>query len=189
VHDKILQACIRLFNEKGCRFTLDDIVAELKISRKTFYKYYLSKEDVLKEIIDVMHGAVYPQQCDIFEDSTLSTEEKLYRCLTLRLPHEDEIDLNRIYEIEQYYPEVYAYFMGVYEQGWELTETLLRRGMEEGVFRTQSVELVRSLLESGLKMLYQGDFLQRSGLVYHKALEETVSIILRGIRAEEAKTC
>ncbi len=185
MHDRILQACIRLFNEKGCRFTLDDIVAELKISRKTFYKYYLGKEDILKEIIDVMHGAVYPLQCDIFEDASLSTEEKLFRCLTLRLPHEDEIDLRKIYEVEQYYPEVYAYFMGVYERGWELTEELLRRGMDEGVFRRENVELVRSLLESGLKMLYQGDFLQRTGLAYHDALVQTVDIILRGIRAKE----
>jgi AcrR family transcriptional regulator len=185
MHDEILQTCIRLFNEKGCRFTLDDIVAALKISRKTFYKYYLSKEDVLKEIIDVMHGAVYPLQCDIFEDAALSTEEKLFRCLTLRLPHEDEIDLNKIYEVEQYYPAVYTYLMGVYERGWELTDELLRRGMAEGVFRQENVELVRSLLESGMKMLYQGDFLRRSGLTYHNALVQTVEIILRGIRAKE----
>ena len=112
-------------------------------------------------------------------------EEKLFRCLTLRLPHEDEIDLRKIYEVEQYYPEVYAYFMGVYERGWELTEELLRRGMDEGVFRRENVELVRSLLESGLKMLYQGDFLQRTGLAYHDALVQTVDIILRGIRAKE----
>jgi len=188
VREKILSACIRLFNEKGCRFTLDDLVEALKISRKTFYRYFLNKEDVLKAIIDEMHAAVYPLQCALYNNEALPTEEKLFRALTLRLPYEDDIDLARIYELEQYYPDVYAYFMGVYAQGWALTELLLRQGMAEGVFRAENVELVRAMIENAMKMLYQGDFLARSHLAYHDALEQAVRIILRGIH-REAGSC
>ena len=36
--ERILIATIKLFNEKGLKFTMDDIAAELKISKKTIYQ-------------------------------------------------------------------------------------------------------------------------------------------------------
>lgn len=189
MREKIIRTCIALFNQRGCRFTLDDITEALKISRKTFYKYFLSKEEALMALIDEMHGAVYPQQCAVLADPSLTTVQKLSCSLTLRLPYEDEIDLARIYEVEQYYPDVYAHFMETYEKGWEITEELLRRGMDEGSIRRENVELVRLLLENGMRMLYQGDFLRRTGLAYHDALEQTVAIILRGIEQKGEPVC
>jgi AcrR family transcriptional regulator len=181
MEERIIRACIALFNRKGCKFTLDDVVAELKISRKTFYKYFSSKEEALKVLIDRMHGYIHEKQQLIYADPELSTREKLRRSLTLETKFEADINLEKIYQVEQYYPDVYRHFMEIYEMDWDDTEALLRRGMEEGVFRRENVGVVKGLLKNGMKMLYQGDFLSRNKITYHEALCQSVDIILRGI--------
>lgn len=37
IKDRILQAAIRVYAEKGIRFTMDDIAHELSMSKKTIY--------------------------------------------------------------------------------------------------------------------------------------------------------
>ena len=51
---RILDLCFVSFREKGfANVALDDISKELRISKKTIYKYFKSKEDVLARCFDV----------------------------------------------------------------------------------------------------------------------------------------
>ncbi|MGN0818779.1 MAG: TetR/AcrR family transcriptional regulator [Christensenellaceae bacterium] len=44
--DKIINVSIRGLQTDGLRFSVDDIAKELKISKKTVYKYFSKKEDL-----------------------------------------------------------------------------------------------------------------------------------------------
>ncbi|MFU0828029.1 MAG: TetR family transcriptional regulator [Lachnoclostridium sp.] len=178
---QIIDKCIELFNEKGCRFTLDDIVRSLRVSRKTIYKYFMSKEDIFKAIIDEAYDDIHIKQNLIFNDDTLSIKEKLYAVCTIETKYDSKIRLNRIYESEQQLPEVFQYFMKKYEVGWEIVEELLKQGIKEGVFEDVNIALVIQLLINGMKMLCQGDFQERNQITYKQGLEQTVRIILKGI--------
>ncbi len=179
--ERIMEAVIELFNEKGCHFTLDDIEQKLRISRKTVYKYFLSKNDILKAIIDDSHEGIHERQQEIFRDSSLTVREKLFASLTIEARHEDKINLGRLYEMEQDAPEVFAYFMNAYEDNWGIVEALLRQGMEEGLLRPMNVELIRRMLAFGMETCYHGDFLVRNDLAYKEALHQVVDIILEGL--------
>jgi AcrR family transcriptional regulator len=178
---QIIDECITLFNEKGCRFTLDDIVQRLKISRKTIYKYFLSKEDIFKAIIDEAYDDIHFKQNLIFNDNTLSIKEKLYAVCTVETKYDSRMKLNQIYESEQLLPEIFRYFMKKYEAGWEIIEELLKQGIREGVFEEVNVTLVIQLLINGMKMLCQGNFQEESNVTYKQGLEQTVRIIIKGI--------
>jgi AcrR family transcriptional regulator len=97
---QIIDECITLFNEKGCRFTLDDIVQSLRISRKTIYKYFLSKEDIFKAIIDEAYDDIHFKQNLIFNDDVLTIKEKMYAVCTVETKYDSRIRLDRIYESE-----------------------------------------------------------------------------------------
>ncbi len=176
-----MEAVIDLFNEKGCHFTLDDIEKKLRISRKTVYKYFLSKNDILKAIIDDSHEGIHLRQQEIYRDTSMDVKEKLYAALTIEARHEDRINLNRVYEMEQDAPEVFVYFMNAYEDNWGIVEALLRQGMEEGVLRPMNVELIRRMLADGMETCYHGDFLERNHLQYKEALHQVVDLILEGV--------
>ncbi|HTY60198.1 MAG TPA: TetR/AcrR family transcriptional regulator [Bacteroidota bacterium] len=50
--ERILEAAARQFMEHGIsKVTLDEIASDLRMSKKTMYKYFPSKEDLLKNII------------------------------------------------------------------------------------------------------------------------------------------
>ncbi len=178
---QIIDECIELFNEKGCRFTLDDIVQSLRVSRKTIYKYFLSKEDIFKAIIDEAYDDIHIKQNLIFNDNTLSIKEKMYAVCTVETKYDNRMNLKRVYESEQLLPEIFHYFMKKYEIGWEIIEELLKQGIEEGVFETVNVALVIQLLINGMKMLCQGDFQEENKISYKQGLEQTVRIIIKGI--------
>lgn len=178
---QIIDACIALFNEKGCRFTLDDIVQKLKVSKKTIYKYFLSKEDIFKTIIDDAYDDIHYKQNLIFHDNTLTLKEKMYGVCTIETKYDSQINLKQIYELEQLLPEVYQYFMRKYELGWEIVEDLLKQGIREGIFEDVNIALVIKLLTKGMKMICQGNFQEENNITYNEALVQIVSIILKGI--------
>lgn len=178
---QIIDECIVLFNEKGCRFTLDDIVQRLRISKKTIYKYFLSKEDIFKAIIDESYDDIHLKQVLIFDDDTLSIKEKMYAVCTVEAKYDNQMKLKQVYESEQLLPEVYRYFMKKYEVGWEIIENLLKQGIQEDIFEEVNVALVIQLLINGMKMLCQGNFQEENHITYKQGLEQTVSIIIKGI--------
>ncbi|MGB4658901.1 MAG: TetR/AcrR family transcriptional regulator [Mobilitalea sp.] len=178
---RIIDTCIILFNEKGCRFTLDDIVQRMRVSRKTIYKYFLSKEDIFKAIIDEAYDDIHVKQNLIVNDETLSVKVKMFRVCTVETKYDKKMRLDKIYESEQLLPDIYHYFMAKYEKGWEIVEDLLQQGIEENVFEEVSVAMVISMLINGMKTLCHGNFLEENKLTYQEALEQTVSIIIKGI--------
>ncbi|BCN29321.1 TetR/AcrR family transcriptional regulator [Anaeromicropila herbilytica] len=178
---RIIEECIRLFNEKGCRFTLDDIVQSLRVSRKTIYKYFLSKDDIFKGILDEAYDDIHMKQNQIFQDDTLTISEKMLAVCTIETKYDKKINLNRIYESEQLIPEVFDYFMGKYEKGWEIVEELLVEGIKEGVFEDTSIPVVIRLLQNGMKMLCQGNFLEENKISYKEGLNKVVTIMIKGI--------
>lgn len=178
---RIIDECINLFNEKGCRFTLDDIVQTMKVSRKTIYKYFLSKEDIFKAIIDEAYDDIHVKQNLIYEDETLSIKEKMFSVCTIETKYDRKIRLDKVYESEQLLPEIYRYFMTKYELGWEIVEELLKQGIYEGIFEDVSITMVINLLQEGMKMLCRGKFLSENRISYQEGLEQVVSIIIKGI--------
>ena len=48
IREKILIGTIQVFNKKGLKLTMDDVADELKISKKTIYKEFSSKEEMFE---------------------------------------------------------------------------------------------------------------------------------------------
>ena len=44
LQQKILEAAIVVFNQKGMKFTMDDLARQLEISKKTIYTVFLNKD-------------------------------------------------------------------------------------------------------------------------------------------------
>jgi len=182
VRKTILEYSMQYLEKYGCKFSVDDMMKELNMSKRTFYRYFETKEQLLKALIDVLTEEVQETMKQHAANETLPTAEKLFRVLTIETNFEKLISYHHIAELEKYYPQVYQYLMSRYEFDWCVVEELLLKGMEEGAYRKQSVDLVKTLLQNGMQMLCRGDFLERNGLTYQEALHHTVEIILRGIQ-------
>lgn len=184
VREIILDASLRYVAEYGCKFSIDEMVKSLDMSKRTFYRYFVSKEVLLMALVDVLTEEVQETMRVIGADERLSIEEKLTKTLTIETRFEKVISFQQIPILEKYYPAVYQYLLKQYELDWSIVEELLKQGMKEGIYKEQNIDLVKNLLLNGMQMLCRGDFLERNRLTYQEGLGQVVQIILLGIRAD-----
>ena len=182
IRETILEASMQYLAQYGCRFSVDDMVKSLDMSKRTFYRYFESKEVLLTALVDLLTDEVQETMSTIAKNDTLSTDEKLYRVLTIETNFEKVVSFRRIPELEKYYPAVYRYLLERYELDWSVSEKLLIQGMKEGVYQERNVDLIKNLLQNGMQMLCKGDFLERNQMTYQEGLHQVVQIVLAGIR-------
>lgn len=181
IKERILEQSLCYIAKDGCRFSVDEMVKSMNMSKRTFYRYFESKELLFKALVDLLMAEIHEKQAAVYGDETLSVDEKLLQILTVETEVEQGISYRNIYAMEKYYPEVYTYFMQQFSQGWELTENLLKTGIEQGIFRNVNSTIVQTLMLNGMWMLCKDDFLETQELSYREALYETMKIIVDGI--------
>ncbi|KKK37830.1 TetR family transcriptional regulator [Mesobacillus campisalis] len=77
--DKIIETSIKLFDKKGYTATsIKDIVEKMDVTKGTFYYYFSSKQDLLRDIhLDYIENLI-SQQEDILRNTDKDCTEKLY---------------------------------------------------------------------------------------------------------------
>ncbi len=176
----ILDAAAQLIQQYGLKkFTIDEIAAELKISKKTIYRHYRSKDDIVRayfeaavssdkssvraalagngEFIDKIHAIFYSRHC--------------YR-LTVPI----------LSEAKRFYPESWAQVEDLKRFKVDATRELFRQGVDAGIFRSDiSFGILSKMLEEISDMFTDYDFLLENRLTTREAIDEALKIIFNGI--------
>ena len=181
--EKIILAAIEQFNRDGYRFHMDDIAKTLKISKKTIYKYFAGKDALIAAVIGETFDSVHEAQRRIYADEKLSVQEKLRAILTAESKYERHMEISRVEELEQDAPHLHAMILQRYTTEWDFVRRLLEQGMDAGIFLPLPVELVRGMLQEGMRMMHRDGFLLKNRLEYGPMIRTMVDIILRGIAA------
>ena len=83
LQQKLLEAAIVVFNQKGMKFTMDDLARQLEISKKTIYTVFLNKEELLYGMVDYMFDSIKESERAIVEDGSLSLIAKIRSILAV----------------------------------------------------------------------------------------------------------
>lgn len=184
--EKILQATIQAFNQKGLKFTMDDIASILAMSKKTIYTIFKDKNTLFMEMVDYLFDTIKESESKIIEDDTLSTIEKIRRILGVMPESYKDIDLRQLYMLKDKFPEIYRHVEERMENGWETTIKLLEHGIEEGVIRPVNLLMFKMMMEASIEQFFQRDILMRAGMTYTQGLDEIVGILLDGVAVKES---
>lgn len=179
--ETILEETIQAFNEKGLKFTMDDVAKMLGMSKKTIYTVFRDKESLFYAMVDYMFDSIKESEKAILEDESLSTLEKVRKILGVMPESYKDIDFRQLYLLKDKYPAIYKQVEKRLETGWETTIALLEQGMQEGVIRKVDIPIVKMMLEASLEQFFQRDILIRNQLSYMEALDEVVEILVDGI--------
>lgn len=183
--ETILNGAMQAFNQKGLKFTMDDIAAIVGISKKTIYTVFDNKEDLFLTMVDYLFDHIKESEQAILEDGTMTTVEKIRNIMCVMPESYAEIDFRQLYLLKDKYPETYKQVEKRLETGWETTIMLLEQGMKEGVIRPIQIPILKLMMESALEQFFQRDILIRHNLSYKEALDEVVNILTDGIIARE----
>jgi len=180
---RILEGVIKAFNQKGLKFTMDDLASILGMSKKTIYKLYDDKEEMFLAMVDYLFDRIKESEQAILEDDSLTLEEKIRGVLGVMPEGYGDIDFKQLYMLRDKYPVIYSKVEERLETGWETTINLLEKGQKEGLIRKGSLPILKMMMESSIEQFFQRDILVKNNLSYTEALEQVVDILLRGIIA------
>jgi len=179
--NEILDAALRLVYAKGYeQMSIQDILAELNISKGAFYHYFDSKQALLEAMIERMAKQVIDFLVPIVQDELLPAPEKLRRVFDIAARWKTERKETMLTLVNVWYADENAILRhksqaAVLPLIAPLLTEIVCQGVREGVFQTafpeQISQIIFSLLQSFGDTLVKLILQQESGVEALQHLE------------------
>ena len=181
MNERILEGALKVFREKGPKFTMDDLASEMKMSKKTIYTIFDDKNELMCEMMDYAFDLIKSAEDKVYENPNLGTIERIRGILAVLPESHYGFDYRAMDSLAAKYPMAYEKMKERLDSGWEKTMELLKKGMEDGEIRPINLEIFKLMYKACVEKLLMGDFLKNSDLDYPKALAEVVDVMVDGI--------
>ncbi len=183
--ETILQGTIKVYSQKGLKFTMDDVAKALGMSKKTIYTVFRDKESLFLTMVDYMFDSIKQEEQAVVEDASLNTVEKIRKIMGVLPEGYKDLDFRQLYLLRDKYPKIYRQVELRLETGWETTISLMEQGMREGVIREVPIPIVKVMLEASLEQFFRRDVLLQNQISFQDALDAVVDILVNGISVRE----
>lgn len=195
----ILESAYALFLEKGYRHTtMDDIANSLSMSKKTLYKYYPGKLELLAASFEVLKTKLTAKVEAVLENKYIPFPLKLKSTLTVIATHLAPINPELFEDLREYAPDIWE-DLRVYinESAYRRFQKLINQGVDQGLVNPQinvSVMVmlyaaaVQSLLDPKFISQFPVDIIKQMNLSPSQIYDQAITIIYNGILTEEARS-
>ena len=188
VRENILQVAIERMQQVGIRsVSVDDICHELGMSKKTFYVYFASKDDLVQAILHKHEQKVAHDLDNALSKRSITQVIVEWAKIAKTANKKDLKTPPMIYDLEKYYPQLSSSHKKVMRQTAEkILVQFLKKGVGEGIFRAEiDVDVVAMMF---LDMQYRLLDLMTSGQMtkeeVHRIGHQRMDILMRGILSE-----
>ncbi len=182
----ILNEAIKQISRYGFKkFTMADIAKAAKISKKTIYKYYASKDQLIKELLDNIIKREISENLDIFNSNAPITE-KLEKLIMINL--NQEIPIHYINELQFQYPHLWGKIEEFIIFKQNNAENLIKQGIDQGVIRDDiDPALIVMGIESLVFSIIEKNQMMSQQINLSALLKSVGSIFLYGITTPNFK--
>lgn len=130
-----MESAYALFLEKGYRHTtMDDIAQSLSMSKKTLYKYYPSKLELLSASFEILKTKLTAKVEAILENKYIPFPLKLKSTLTVVATHLAPINPELFEDLREYAPEIWEQLrIYINESAYIRFQKLISQGVAQGL--------------------------------------------------------
>ena len=189
VKQQIIKTAGEMFFRLGIRsVSIDDICHELGMSKKTFYVYFTSKDELVAQLLH--SNIVY-----ISDKMEELLQMKDFRKLVARFIKRQEAEKNDVrrvpqlvYDLKKYYPRQFVDFRHeCIESQKEYIRAYLKQGQQEGLVRANlDVELTATLFAKiHNDVIRDMEEIEAHGYNMHQLGYTAMDIFVRGVLSEE----
>jgi len=181
MHQRIVESATEQIRRYGFRkFTVDEIARDLGISKKTVYKYFTGKSDIISAVVDNFLGLAKVTHLEALEFDG-GVLEKLNTFLLC--PIHDEVPSWLIAEMQQYFPEEWEKVRLFKQFNKNEIVKMLDQGIQEGIFRADvHPVLIEMVWEKTIDAIFDFNFIKSCDLTVNQALEMLQTILYEGIK-------
>jgi AcrR family transcriptional regulator len=169
------------------KISMDDIAKGMKISKKTIYKHFTSKE----ELVEVAFTLFMKSRSEFVIETVqkdLSSVVKLVLILQQMLTHTAMISTAFFRDIQNDLPELWKKFDEFRSNMLSKTiEKIYAQGIEEGYVKEFPVLFIVTILVASIREILKKEFLEQSGLTVSQALSTFYKFLLSTILTDKGK--
>lgn len=190
IKKRILDKATELFLKFGySKVTMNEIAAELGMSKKTLYHYFASKEEVVMAAVNSMQDETARKVDGMLANQDIDFIEKLFMLLDLTGAYHSKITGHFLLDVQKSVPNV-AKCCGEFlnERIPGVMGKLLREGMEKNLLRKDVDERILLLIKQGaFEAVIKPEVLSQLPYSAREVLGMVGSVLFQGILTEEGR--
>ncbi len=186
--DKIIEFSKNTFLKNGFhKVTMDEIASGLRISKKTIYKYFQSKNELVNAVVRIYQKNI-KKQLNEAVDSKENSILKMKALAEFMAEFSINIDKRMLYDLQAYRPELWKkidnFRIHVIEEIWI---NIINAGKKEKNIINKPNDIIITIILGSIKEIINPVFLLNHSYSMKQAFEITFEIILSGILTEKGK--
>jgi len=185
---KILNYASEKFMHEGFyKSSMDSLAAELQISKKTIYKYFSSKDELVEAIAFAFMKETGDKIISVtqIEDDSLSKAIRLFQILGVATT---KLGDKWVKDIRIHMPELWRKIDEFRtKKAYSVLGNIIQQGQTEGMIIDKPVELIIHLFVTSLRSIVNPDFLYYQKMNYKEAIQHTFEILFNGILTPAGK--
>ncbi|PHS10581.1 MAG: TetR family transcriptional regulator [Kordia sp.] len=166
--------------------TMDDLATEMGISKKTIYKHYKNKTELVEASALALFKLI-SEGINIISARKSNPIEELYEIKKFVMFHLKDEKSSPQYQLQKYYPEIYKNLKcKQFDVMQECVTDNLNRGIEEALYRsTINVSIISRLYFSGMISIKDQELFPQELFSINTLMENYLEYHLRGISTEK----
>ncbi len=178
----------KIFLERGFHKTsMDEIAKELKVSKKTVYKYYSTKEELIGTIQKKLEEEVRRKLEEIISSND-NTIVKLRELSNFISDFFLKVGIKWAEDLKTYYPQIWDEFEKRRRENIVDTfSRILAQGKKENLIVDKPDEIIVQTITSGLQGVVNPGFLINTNYSLSEAFNITFDILISGILTKKGR--
>jgi AcrR family transcriptional regulator len=191
VQERILRTAARLFMDLGVRsVSMNDVARELSISKKTIYKHYQDKDQLVFDTISMHIGEMEKNTTQIMSEET-NPVFQIAKIADFVLEMNKNVHPSVLFDLQKFYPKSYTHLIEHRNRfAFQSVNQNLQKGIELGLFRQdmhrQRVSRIYMCLIFSMfqNTLFEGEEIRN----FREEYIETIKYHLHAVTTEKGKT-
>lgn len=186
--ERILSFAEKKFSQNGFyKTTMDELARELKISKKTIYKHFSSKDDLVNAIIDYITANIQRKITKLVDRKTNSAE-KLYLMSVFVTKRINQISEKWLDDLRVYRPELWTKI----EKFREKTiinniDKIITQGKKEQLIVDKPNKIILMIIISSVQAIVNPNFILNNNFSAKQAAGITLEIVFTGILTKQGR--
>lgn len=186
--DKIVEQSEEKFFKDGFyKTTMDEVASELGMSKKTIYKFFPSKDDLIMAIVKHFMNRIKVKILPAL-NSDKNAIEKLGELIKILAGVSEKISSKRMEEMKRHFPQIWNEIDSFRtKMMFENITRVIDQGKAEGLFVDYPTSIVMNMLVASIRSVVNPDFILNNNFSIIEAARSAFKILICGIVTEKGK--
>ncbi|NOX17707.1 MAG: TetR/AcrR family transcriptional regulator [Chlorobi bacterium] len=178
---------VKFAREGFYRTTMDELAKDMKISKKTIYKYFSSKNELLETVLENIISHISKRVKEIAL-SDLNSAEKLYMLSEFITSRINDISEKWLKDLQSYKPELWEKIEKFRRKTiMKNLDLIVNQGKREDLIIKQPNAIILGIILGSVQTVIQPEFILHNNISMRKAEMITLNIVFNGILTKKGR--